>query len=219
MMRKLVAITFSLCAIVSLSFVMCGNSNNKMAGSETEKNREELLVKQAAFARLKAKADTAKQYSKSKGFSDKYCILIDFSIHSGKNRFFVWDFAKDTIKLQGLCCHGYGQQGTQKAPVFSNVEGSYCSSLGKYRVGDRAYSKWGINVHYKMHGLEKTNNNAFKRWIVLHSHTPMPKKEIFPTHLPLGWSQGCPVISDELMRKLDTLLKEEKKSLLLWIYA
>lgn len=218
-MRKFVGFTFSLCTIVCFSFIMCGNANSKTGESDTEKIDKELLEKQTAFARLKAKADTAKQYSKSKGFSERYCILIDFSFHSGKNRLFVWDFERDTIKMQGLCCHGYGQQSTQKTPVFSNVEGSYCSSLGKYRVGDWAYSKWGINVHYKMHGLEKTNNNAFKRWIVLHSHTPMPKKEIYPTHLPLGWSQGCPVVSDDLMRKLDALLKEEKKSLLLWIYT
>jgi hypothetical protein len=37
-------------------------------------------------------------------------------------------------------------------------------------------------------------------------------------HLPLGISQGCPVISDEVMRKVDRLLKAEKKPVLLWIY-
>lgn len=196
---------------------MCGNAaENKREGEREDK---ELIERQALLSRLRAKADTAKTYSEKKGMNTNYCILIDFSIHSGKNRFFVWDFKKDTVKYGGLCCHGYGQQSTQKMPVFSNVEGSYCSSLGKYRVGARAYSKWGINVHYKMHGLEKTNNNAFKRWIVLHSHTPMPSKEIYPHHLPLGWSQGCPVINDELMRKLDALFKGETKPMLLWIYT
>ncbi|CAG9902380.1 hypothetical protein BOVA713_4377 [Bacteroides ovatus] len=37
-------------------------------------------------------------------------------------------------------------------------------------------------------------------------------------HLPLGISQGCPVISDEVMRKVDGLLKAEKKPVLLWVY-
>ena len=36
--------------------------------------------------------------------------------------------------------------------------------------------------------------------------------------LPLGISQGCPVISDEVMRKVDGLLKAEKKPVLLWVY-
>ena len=70
----------------------------------------------------------------------------------------------------------------------------------------------GINVHYKLHGLEVTNNNAFKRYIVLHSYTPMPEMEVYPLHLPLGISQGCPVISDEVMRKVDRLLKAEKET-------
>ena len=133
-------------------------------------------------------------------------------------RFFVWDFKGDSIKYSSLCAHGYGKESTPKKPVYSNVEGSYCSSLGKYKVGIRSYSKWGINVHYKLHGLESTNSNAFKRYIVLHSYTPVPTLEIYPMHLPLGISQGCPVICDDAMRKVDALLKVEKKPVLLWIY-
>ena len=195
----------------SISFVMC-NTNGQI---EEEKRVE----KETTLTRLRAKADLAKTYCKSKGFSTEYCILVDFSIHSGKNRLFVWDFTNNKIKYQSLCCHGYGKSSTQKTPVFSNVEGSYCSSLGKYKMGIRSYSNWGINVHYKMHGLEKTNSNAFKRWIVLHSHEPVPDNEIYPKHLTMGWSQGCPVISNDLMRKIDVLLKQTKKPVLMWIYA
>lgn len=205
--------------IVFSSFAMCNTNGDKKMMQEDSSEDKEYIEKQAAFDRLRSKADSAKAYCKAKGFSNKYCILIDFSIHSGKNRFFVWDFEKDTIKYSGLCCHGYGRGSTTKTPVFSNVEGSYCSSLGKYKIGARAYSQWGINVHYKMHGLEKTNNNAFKRWVVLHSHTPVMNHEIYPDHLPLGWSQGCPVISDEMMRKVDGLLEKSDRSVLLWIYS
>ncbi|MBK5720324.1 murein L,D-transpeptidase catalytic domain family protein [Dysgonomonas sp. Marseille-P4677] len=172
----------------------------------------------SAFSRLKTKADSALAYCKAKGLNTQYCCLIDFSIHSGKKRFFVWDFKKDTIKYSSLCCHGYGQKSTQSKPIFSNVEGSYCSSLGKYKTGAHSYSNWGINVHYKLHGLDKTNSNAFKRWVVLHSHTPISESEIYPNHLPLGWSQGCPVINDNIMRKIDVMLRETKKPVLLWIY-
>ena len=178
----------------------------------------EQTEKQSAFARLKVKADSAMLFCKEKGFNQEYCFLVDFSIHSGKNRFFIWDFANDTIKYASLCCHGYGQKSTQKTPVFSNVEGSYCSSLGRYKTGARSYSQYGINIHYKLHGLEKTNNNAFKRWVVLHSHTPVPDEEVYPRHLPLGWSQGCPVINDGIMKKVDQLLQKSKKPVLLWVY-
>ena len=154
--------------------------------------------------RLREKAQAGRAYCDKNGYNTNYCFLVDFSIHS--------------VKYASLCAHGYGKNSTLSKPVFSNVEGSYCSSLGKYKVGIRSYSKWGINVHYKLHGLEATNNNAFKRYIVLHSYTPMPETEVYPLHLPLGISQGCPVISDEVMRKVDRLLKAEKKPILLWIY-
>lgn len=148
--------------------------------------------------------------------------MLDFKIHSGKKRFFVWDFEKDTIKYSSLCSHGYGNRENRSTYTnikFSNVPGSLCSSLGRYKVGIRSYSQWGINVHYKLHGLEKTNNNAFARIVVLHSHNPVPEEEIYPEHLPLGYSQGCPVISNEVLRKIDELMKSGiKKPVLLWAY-
>ena len=111
--------------------------------------------------RLREKAQAGKAYCDKNEYNTNYCFLVDFSIHSGKRRFFVWDFKGDSVKYASLCAHGYGKNSTLSKPVFSNVEGSYCSSLGKYKVGIRSYSKWGINVHYKLHGLEATNNNAF----------------------------------------------------------
>lgn len=167
---------------------------------------------------LKLKADSARAYCVDRGFNTNYCFLVDFSLHSGKKRFFVWDFKGDSVLYASLCAHGYGKNSTVSKPVFSNVEGSYCSSLGRYKVGIRSYSKWGINVHYKLHGLEPTNNNAFKRVIVLHSYDPVPATDIYPVHLPLGISQGCPVICNDVMRKVDKLLKGESKPVLLWIY-
>lgn len=167
---------------------------------------------------LRAKADVAKEYCRSKGLSEKHCVLVNFHIHSGKKRFFVWNFEKDTVLYTSLCAHGMGRGSTTIQPVYSNDEGSYCSSLGRYKIGVSSYSQWGINIHYKLHGQDSTNNNAFKRIVVLHSHEPIPDEEIYPYHLPLGYSLGCPVISDETMRKLNTLLKKSEKNVLLWIY-
>lgn len=173
---------------------------------------------QLLFSRLKAKADTAKQYCMNRGLNTDFCILVDMSRHSGKNRMFVWNFAKDTVEYSGLCCHGYGKNSRTDKPVFSNEVGSYCTSLGKYKVGIRSYSRWGINVHYKLHGLDATNSNAFKRIVVLHSYDYVPDYEIYPEHIPLGYSQGCTVISNELMTTLDGMLKKPRKQVLLWVY-
>ncbi|MDI9340524.1 MAG: murein L,D-transpeptidase catalytic domain family protein [Sediminibacterium sp.] len=147
-----------------------------------------------------------------------YCFLVNLGVHSGKNRFEVWNFTTAQLVYSGLCCHGYGGASTETAPEFSNKTGSNCTASGKYKTGKRAYSNWGINVHYKLHGLEKTNSNAYKRIIVLHSYDQVPEKEIYPSHLPLGWSMGCPVIDNALMKKVDVLLKKSRKPVLLWIY-
>jgi hypothetical protein len=167
---------------------------------------------------LRLKADSARIYCRSGGLSERYCILVNFNIHSGKKRFFVWDFEKDTVLYSSLCAHGMGRESTSEKPVYSNDPGSYCSSLGRYKTGVSSYSRYGIHIHYKLHGQDPTNSNAFKRIVVLHSHSLMPDREIYPLHLPLGFSLGCPVISDAMMRKVDTLLKESKKPVLLWIY-
>ena len=169
--------------------------------------------------RLKPKADEAKAFCKSEGLSTEFCILIDMKRHSGKYRMFVWDFSKNSVTEAALCCHGYGMKSSKEKPVFSNVIGSHCTALGKYKTGARSYSNWGINVHYKLHGLEKTNNNAFKRLIVLHSHTPVSSKEIYPKSMPTEYSKGCPITDDVMMRKLDDKLKKTKKPVLLWIFG
>jgi len=174
--------------------------------------------KELLYEHLRLKAGSAKEYCTSKGISEQHCILVNFSIHSGKQRFFMWDFEKDTVLYSSLCAHGMGRESTVLKPVYSNDEGSYCSSPGRYKIGVSSYSKYGINIHYKLHGQDSTNNNAYKRIVVLHSHSPIPDNDIYPQHLPLGFSLGCPVISDAAMRKTDTLLKESKKPVMLWIY-
>lgn len=188
---------------------------------QVKKTEQQIKEEQEALRMiqcLQAKADTAKQYCIDKNFDTNYCMLVDMLVHSGKKRFFLWDFNKDTIAYSSLCCHGYGQGSNETNPVFSNILGSYCTSLGKYKTGARAYSKWGINIHYKLHGLETSNSNAFNRIVVLHSHSYVPDYEIYPNHLPLGYSQGCPVIDNYIMAILDEILKKTKKPILLWIY-
>ena len=165
-----------------------------------------------------SKINEALAFCKKSHMDTDICIMVDMSIHSGKNRIFVYDFNKKQITIEGLCAHGVGGGSTAIKPVFSNIVGSNCTSLGKYKVKGRSYSNWGINVHYKMHGLEKTNSNAFKRIVVLHSYTPIPNKEIYPQTL-FGQSAGCPVLADGTMKKIDDLLKTKKKSVLLWIYS
>ena len=198
-----------------LFFVLACNNATSKGESASVSEQDSTKI------RLEAKAKEALAFCKEKDYNTDYCMLIDMKIHSGKNRMFVWDFKTKSIDKEALCAHGSGKgenRSTGAKPKFSNTDGSLLSSLGKYKLGIRSYSQWGINVHYKMHGLEKTNTNAFKRIIVLHSHTPLPNFEISPAHLPMGWSHGCPVTSNAMMTYLDEKLSATKKPVLLWIY-
>ena len=84
---------------------------------------------------LDERAEEALEYCKGNGYSTEYCLLVDYGRHSGRVRFFLWDFDRGKPVLKSLCAHGYGKGSTARKPVFSNEPGSFCSSLGHYRIG------------------------------------------------------------------------------------
>jgi hypothetical protein len=160
------------------------------------------------------------QYCTQNKFNEEYYFLLDLSIHPGKNRFFVYDFKTKKIIDKNLVTHGscdkfeVNPDKWEKAK-FSNKNDSHCSMKGKFKIGKRDYSSWGINVKYWLHGLEKSNNSAVNRVVVLHSWSSVSNEEIYPDVSPLSW--GCPAVSDDFMKKLDAKLKLTDKPVLLWI--
>ena len=177
--------------------------------------------KETTPERLKSKAKLAKAYCEKNNMNLELCILVDMKIHSGKKRFFLWSFKGDSIVKAGMCSHGacsngWSEDETKSDPEFSNVPESHCSSLGKYKLGKRGYSSFGIHINYKLHGLEKTNNNAYNRYIVFHSWEAVKDEETYPYGIAESW--GCPAVSNNFMKEMDKVLKPKKKSLLFWIY-
>ena len=134
---------------------------------------------------------------------------------------YVWDFNQNKAVDSGLVSHGcgnapWGVATTKEKAVFSNVDGSHCSSLGKYKIGERGPSNWGINIKYLLHGLESSNSNALKRYIVLHSWNKVTDAPVYPNGTVESW--GCPAVSDAVMKRLDERLKKENIPVLLWIF-
>jgi hypothetical protein len=172
-------------------------------------------------SKVDTKALEALAFCRQRSFNEDFCILIDMSVHSGLNRFFVYDFKQHKITHQMLVGHGCGnypwsQDWSKDSPKFSNKDGSHCSSLGKYKIGKRAWSDWGINVKYVLHGLEESNSNAQSRYIVFHSWEKVADTEVYPNGTPEGW--GCPTISNSNMKIIDPILKRSVKPVLMWIY-
>lgn len=224
----------SVIIVILLTCWSCNNKKTTMATNEVisiKKNDNELqqkkadsILKATTFAlekRTLTKATDALTYCKDNNFNTQYCVLVDMSIHSGKNRLFIWDFKKQEIIKKGLCSHGccnepWGADKSKEKPTFSNVHESHCSSLGKYKIGKRGYSNWGINVNYKLHGLNTSNSNAYDRFIVLHSWEEVSDSEVHPNGTAEGW--GCPAVSNNFMKYLDKKLQQNQQPILFWIY-
>lgn len=167
-----------------------------------------------------ARHTEALAFCKQQKFCEDYYFLADLSIHSGKDRFYIYDFKQKKIIGKNLVTHGscdaFDTNDTRYEKVkFSNLDDSHCSSAGKYKIGKRDYSSWGIKIKYWLHGLEATNSNAQSRVVVLHSWDAVADTEIYPRYSPLSW--GCPAVSDSFMRTLDTKLQATEKPVLLWI--
>lgn len=162
----------------------------------------------------------AKQYVMQKSIRNDYFLLFDLSIHSGKKRLFLVDLQTGEAVDSFMVAHGAGKNAwasdfAKDKPQTSNALNSHLTSVGKYHVGNRDYSSWGIHVKYWLYGQDSTNSNAVKRVVVLHSWDYTPDEEVYPDGTPESW--GCPAVSDRTMKKLDELLSSSNKKMLLWI--
>lgn len=164
--------------------------------------------------KIKRQADQGRLYAQSKKLSTHYGFFIDMSQPSGRYRFFVYDFRKDSILEKGLVAHGSCNSRYLEAPQFSNTPESGCSSLGKYKV---SYSYTGqFGKAYKLNGLDSSNSNAFNRFVVLHAYDCVPNSEVHPQ--PICNSLGCPMVSYNFLAKLSDYIDKSSKPILLWIY-
>lgn len=146
-------------------------------------------------------------------YNQEIVFYLDFTLPSNKERFFVVDPIKDSIIQKGLVTHG-SCSGTTAKPGerYANTPESYCSSLGKYKVGTSYQGKFGLA--YKLHGLDSSNSNAFERFIVLHAHGCVPDE---PVKYEICLSQGCPTVSPDFLNQLADFIDQSKQPILLWI--
>ena len=193
--------------VAALGLACCNSADSSTIGAADKKE----------YASTNAEA---LEFCKAHSFNQDYYFLVDLSVHSGKSRFFIYDFKQGKISDRNLVTHGSCDNPTPRADRWqkarcSNTNDSHCSAQGKYKIGARDKSAWGIKIKYWLHGLEKSNDNAQMRVIVLHSWSAVADAEIYPDYSPVSW--GCPAVSDAFMQKLDERLQKTKKPVLLWI--
>jgi hypothetical protein len=137
--------------------------------------------------------------------------IIDFSAPSTERRFF-WINMKSGEVSKYLVTHGIGSGNSNFATKFSNIKNSRQTSLGFYLAGDTYFGKYGKAL--RLYGLQKSNDKAYHRDIVLHGawyaeegfiDSKNPKTgEKFGR---LGVSWGCPALAPDVSAKLIPMLQ------------
>ncbi len=168
-----------------------------------------------AYKRMQLKVKELNSFLKNnESYNSHLFFLLDMHIESNHYRFFVYDNNAKKILLQGLVAHGVGSMTENEDSLyFSNTPESNCSSLGKYKIGEKYTGRFGTS--YKLYGLDATNSNAYNRAIVLHAFKNIPNEEC---NYPITLSLGCPMVSTQFFTKLEKLIDNSDKNMLMWMY-
>jgi hypothetical protein len=218
-MKKFAIFFFVILALLLCTVIVVFVLNRKAVGPLPSTQKAPVVIVDSFAikqkARLKQKGRSLQAYFNSTNvYNETICFFVDMSLPSGRNRFFVYDLGKDSVVNSGLVAHGSCNTTFLAEAKFNNTEGCGCSAIGKYKVGYSYDGRFGLA--YKLYGLDKSNNNAFKRFIVLHAYDCVPNVETFPE--PICNSLGCPMVSYKFLNDLQKYIKASKKPILLWVF-
>lgn len=140
-------------------------------------------------------------------------VIVDFSLPSEQERFYVVNIPKGQIEKQTLVAHATNS-GYRKPTAFSNTSESNMSSTGLFKTGKLYDGKNGLSL--RIDGLDRgRNDNARSRFIVIHGST-YAEKSFYDEHGMLGRSKGCFAIP---MSEKDEILPSIDDNTLMYVYS
>lgn len=143
---------------------------------------------------------------------DKLAV-IDYSMPSTDKRLWVFDLTRNELLYHEHVTHGQGS-GDNYARRFSNIEGSFQTSLGLYRTAETYIGANGYSL--RMDGLDRGFNDAARqRAIVIHGAW-YAEPDLIAKQGRLGRSQGCPALRQGIARQVIDTLKGDQ---LVFAYA
>jgi hypothetical protein len=206
MRRIIIALIFIGTLLLSFTISSKNLGNKTSEISELTNSIEEKLLKHVNIIKELVRTNP--------NYNNEIAFFVDMEIMSGKNRFFIYDLKRNKIIDQGLVTQGFGSRINPDGKLkFSNENNSLCTSLGKYSIGNSYNGQYG--KAYKLHGLDATNNNALVRNIVLHKNIKVPYEE---QDKPIGYSFGCPMVNDIYYSRIEKLVDNSKRNIVLDIY-
>jgi peptidoglycan hydrolase-like protein with peptidoglycan-binding domain len=126
-----------------------------------------------------------------------FWAIVDFNKPCNEKRFFIFDLRNKRVDSYYVS-HGK-KSGDLYAINFSNSIGSNQSSLGIYKTDKTYIGKNGRSLY--LDGLQDSNNNAKRRYIVLHQADYVGDNEA-------GHSEGCFVVNPKYAKEVIDNLKE-----------
>jgi hypothetical protein len=204
---KLLLLVLACCAV---SWYVLSREKPAVAGDPGAKGP----VENYSVNRLRHRAGQMKAYARANGYNTHTCFIADLRLHSGQERFFIYDLDRDSVLGQGMVTHGRCNQRWLEGRKYANEPGCGCSSLGKYRIGKAYQGRFGLA--YKLHGLDQSNSNAYQRFVVLHAHECVPENAVYPD--PICQSDGCPTVSPLFLQRLSHILDQSAQPVLLLLF-
>ena len=159
-----------------------------------------VLVDPAIDPRLLARARAAFDANRRRLKHTDVVGITDFAKPSGEKRFYLLDTRTGRVSSH-FVSHGRGSDPAHSGRLhrFSNDYGSNASSAGAYLTGDFYHGKYGRSM--KLKGLERRNDNAEGRAIVVHSAW-YAEPEVIHDHGKMGRSEGCFALSHASLREV-----------------
>jgi hypothetical protein len=130
--------------------------------------------------------------------------VIDYGLPSTTPRLWVFDLEMRRLLFHELVAHGRNSGGNL-ATSFSNIEGSYMTSLGTFLTESTYDGRNGYSMRLK--GLDAgLNDLAESRAIVVHG-APYVDPGVARSMGRLGRSHGCPALRPAIARPLIDTIK------------
>lgn len=131
--------------------------------------------------------------------------IADYSQSSNKKRLYVIDLKNRKLLFNTYVAHGRNT-GDEYARSFSNVEGSFKTSLGFY-ITEQPIVGSHTGFSLLIEGVEKgINDLAVKRAIIIHA-AEYATENFIKKYGRLGRSYGCPSVPPELNKPIINAIK------------
>jgi hypothetical protein len=199
-MRKIICYTLLLLLPIFLDASVSESDSEKIIENDiytTVKLADTGLSKDVFYLAIKG----LKKLDANRKLQNPNIITIaDYSQSSNRKRLYVIDLKNKKLLFNTYVAHGRNT-GDEYAKSFSNIEGSYKSSLGFY-ITEHPITGSHTGFSLLIDGVEKGfNDNAVQRAIIMHA-ADYATENFIKKYGRLGRSYGCPSVPPEMNKPI-----------------